>query len=305
MHNFLLNQNLTPVTNTDSISDPDLMVRVLTHKEASSEELPSVIYKHLRIEQGIRFCKADELSEYYIGSLYIPSHNMTRSHTGFYFILMKRQILFIDDSGMVLEHLNKMTDTHYWSTPGIGFFFSDFLESLLNNDTVFITDLEHHLEKLEDAILERGSDQPFNHTISGYRRKISLFSHYYLQLADMGTLLCSNHNHLFSEAEERGFGFLVDRATRLHEEAQMLRDYCAQIREVYQSMIDERQNEIMKILTIVTTVVLPLTLLVGWYGMNFSGMPELKSRLGYPIIIVVSILITAWNIWYFKKKKFW
>ena len=61
----------------------------------------------------------------------------------------------------------------------------------------------------------------------------------------------------------------------------------------------------MKILTIVTTVFLPLSLVVGWYGMNFINMPELAWKYGYPVIIIVSALIVALCLWIMKKKKFW
>ena len=81
----------------------------------------------------------------------------------------------------------------------------------------------------------------------------------------------------------------------------MLRDYCVQIREVYQSLIDERQNEIMKLLTIVTTIVLPLSLVAGWYGMNFDNMPELTH--GYPFVIGLSLVVVAVIIIIFKKRK--
>ena len=61
----------------------------------------------------------------------------------------------------------------------------------------------------------------------------------------------------------------------------------------------------MKILTIVTTVFLPLTLVTGWYGMNFIHMPELEWEYGYPVVIAVSMLIVSVCLWIMKKKKFW
>ena len=74
--------------------------------------------------------------------------------------------------------------------------------------------------------------------------------------------------------------------------------------ELYQSKQDARQNKIMGILTIVTTFFLPLTLITGWYGMNFAYMPELKWRYGYPVVILVALVIAVVEFIYFKRKKF-
>ena len=59
----------------------------------------------------------------------------------------------------------------------------------------------------------------------------------------------------------------------------------------------------MRILTVVTTIFMPLTLIAGWYGMNFKYMPELMSKYGYPGVIVFSILVVVIEIIYFKRKK--
>lgn len=77
-----------------------------------------------------------------------------------------------------------------------------------------------------------------------------------------------------------------------------------QIRELYQSMQDAHQNKIMAVITIVTTIFLPLTLITGWYGMNFVYMPELQWRYGYFAVIMISLIIVIAEIIYFKKKKF-
>ena len=84
----------------------------------------------------------------------------------------------------------------------------------------------------------------------------------------------------------------------------VLREYAMQVQDVYQSEIGIRQNNVMKVLTIVTTVFLPLTLIAGWYGMNFVYMPELKWVYGYPVAIGASILVIIVSLWIFKKKKY-
>ena len=257
----------------------------------------------MEISGGIRFCKVEKIQGSYVGSLYIPSRAKNRSHTGFYFRIEKDKIIFVDDSGKVLEWLKEMLKAGDEKQPELGIFFADFLEYLIKDDVIFITKLEHSLEELEDMVLEKGSDIPFNHEISGYRRKVSLFSHYYLQLADLSSILCEDDNHIFKEKEKRSFSLLTERVNRLHDETLMLRDYCVQIREVYQSLIDERQNEIMKLLTIVTTIVLPLSLVAGWYGMNFVNMPELSAPHGYAIICLLCLVCLLLEFWVIRKNK--
>ena len=78
------------------------------------------------------------------------------------------------------------------------------------------------------------------------------------------------------------------------------------MREAYQAQIDIEQNNIMKLFTLITAIFLPLTLMVGWYGMNFKYMYELDSIYGYPVFIVVSFIVCVLLILYFKKKRwFW
>ena len=59
----------------------------------------------------------------------------------------------------------------------------------------------------------------------------------------------------------------------------------------------------MTLLTVVTTVFMPLTLIVGWYGMNFRYMPELDKPWGYPAVIALSVAVVVISLWFFKKKK--
>ena len=77
------------------------------------------------------------------------------------------------------------------------------------------------------------------------------------------------------------------------------------IRAEYQAQVDIAQNRIMKLLTIVTTIFMPLSLIVGWYGMNFAYMPELGWRYGYPAVIAVSVLVVGGCVVYFRRKRYW
>ena len=91
--------------------------------------------------------------------------------------------------------------------------------------------------------------------------------------------------------------------TRLYDSATSLQSYTMQVRDLYQAQLDIKQNRIMTVLTVVTTIFMPLTLIAGWYGMNFRYMPELESKWGYPIVIGVSLAIAIISLIFFRKKK--
>ena len=76
-----------------------------------------------------------------------------------------------------------------------------------------------------------------------------------------------------------------------------------QIRDMHKSQLDVKQNRIMTVLTVVTTIFMPLTLIVGWYGMNFKYMPELEYKWSYPLVFAVSIAVALGSLLFFKRKK--
>jgi magnesium transporter len=84
----------------------------------------------------------------------------------------------------------------------------------------------------------------------------------------------------------------------------MLQEYSVQVREAYHAQLEYDLNKIMKMFTVVTTVFLPLTLIVGWYGMNFTTMPELTWKYGYLAVIIMSLAVIVFCMIIFKKKKF-
>ena len=141
--------------------------------------------------------------------------------------------------------------------------------------------------------------------MTALRKELIGWIRYYTQMDDMICEFQENENEYFSENELRMFRMAEKRIGRLKDEAQALRDYGIQIRELFQAEIDIRQNRIMKILTIVTTIFLPLSLVAGWYGMNFINMPELTWKYGYPAVIGISVLVVLICLWIMKKKKFW
>ena len=126
---------------------------------------------------------------------------------------------------------------------------------------------------------------------------------HYEQLIDLGQELQENENDFFKEETLRYFQMFTERVIRLQDMVNSQRDYTAQLRDLLQAQLEVKQNTIMTVLTVITTIFLPLTLIAGWYGMNFLYMPELSWAYGYPVIIIISVLIVVGCLYLFKKKK--
>ncbi|MBQ1521683.1 MAG: Mg2+ transporter, partial [Erysipelotrichaceae bacterium] len=139
--------------------------------------------------------------------------------------------------------------------------------------------------------------------INVIRDHLRVLRTHYDRLIDLTQELEENENDFFAEENLRYFSLFSKRAGRLYDLSIALVDYTSQIRADFDANLTDKQNHIMTILTVVTTIFSPLTLITGWYGMNFKYMPELNSVYAYPIVFIVSLLIAILSLLFFKHKK--
>ena len=177
-----------------------------------------------------------------------------------------------------------------------------FFVRLLKGDMDHLDRLEADISDGETAVLS-GAREAYLDRIVAWRQELLRLKRYYEQLDSIFDELADNDNGLLPKQNTRRFANLGNRMERYLNAVQSLRESVAQLREAYQSQLSIQQNDLMKIFTVVTAVFLPLSLLAGWYGMNFANMPELQWKYGYPAVILVSVGIVAALVLYFKKKK--
>jgi magnesium transporter len=101
------------------------------------------------------------------------------------------------------------------------------------------------------------------------------------------------------------FKDVYDHLFMISELTESYRDTMSSAMEAYLSVVSNRLNEVMKVLTIIATILMPLTLLTGIFGMNFEYMPLLKSPYGFPITVLLMMLAAAVMLWLFKRKGWW
>ena len=237
------------------------------------------------------------------GTFSIPNRkDLIGEHFKFAFALDEKGIVFIDNSNAVLRVIETIRVSRQWRMPCLERFLYDFLEQLIHQDLQLMEGYENDLDQLEKNILD-AAETDFLKKINIIRSDLRELRIHYEQLIDFGQELEENENGFFQEDNLRYFHMFSNRMSRLYDIATSLRDYTMQLSDLYQSQIDLKQNRIMTLLTVVTAIFMPLTLIVGWYGMNFVYMPELRSPWGYPVVIAVSIFIVIACLVYFKKKK--
>ncbi len=237
------------------------------------------------------------------GSFSIPNRkDFSKEDYKFAFALDEKGIVFIDDSGKAAEIIKAVKGTKKWKFPSLERFLYDFLDQIVLDDLRLMEKYERELDSIEEKIMEGEEKFPTNR-LNEIRSDIRDLRIHYEQLMDLGQELEENENNFFKTENLRYYRMFLNRMARLHDNSASLRDYTMQLRDLYKAQIDVKQNRIMTVLTVVTTIFMPLTLIAGWYGMNFRFMPELEWKWSYPVVIGVCVLIAVGSLLFFKKKK--
>ena len=300
---YLIDTNLRKCTAKECHSGEFQYVAVLTPEEWASECESFEMGIDMEPETLEIYTTGAEVNyDSVTGTFSIPDrNNMSGEYKEFAFALDEKGIVFIDAGGNVTEIINRIIGSKKWRMPSLERFIYDFLEQIVHEDARILEGYEKKLDALENDI-ESGKE--FNLDIlNDIKVDLRDLRTHYSQLIDLAQEFEENENNFFKPDLIRFFRLFSNRVSRLYDMDNSLLDYTIQIRDTYQSTLDVKENHIMTILTVVTTIFMPLTLIAGWYGMNFRYMPELDSVLGYPIVIGVSILIVVVSLIFFKIKK--
>lgn len=237
------------------------------------------------------------------GSFSIPMRDdITGPRNEFAFALDEKGIVFIGCEKYVEERVTEIKKNKKWRLPSLERFIFDFIENIVSDDLRVLDGFEKKLEKIEADIL-LGNVKGVMEKLNEIRGDLLELSSHYEQLIDLGQELQENENQFFAVENLRYFRLITDRIERYKDKVLSLREYSMQIRDLYQTQMDVKQNKIMAALTIITTIFFPLSIVTGWYGMNFENMPELSYTWGYPAVAGLCFAIVAIELIIFKVKK--
>ena len=176
--------------------------------------------------------------------------------------------------------MDTIVDNYFIILEGLGEEIEDMEEELLANPTTETLQKIHRLKR--EMILLRKSIWPLRELISGLER---------------------TESSLIQESTGVYLRDVYDHTIQVIDTVETFRDMISGMLDIYLSSISNKMNEVMKVLTIIATIFIPLTFLAGVYGMNFRYMPELSWPWGYPIVLLVMMAVGISMMVYFRRKK--
>ena len=176
------------------------------------------------------------------------------------------------------------------------------LDVVIDNYIFILGVLGEKIEKLENKMVLNPGRETLK-IINLLKRQLSDLGRYIRPAREMIMGLVKSENDFIAPVNEKHYKELQDNINQAIELLDYYRELLYDELNIYHSSTSTRLNDIMALLTIFSVIFIPITFIVGVYGMNFDNMPELHLRYGYFIVWGVMVLIAIGMLWYFKKKK--
>lgn len=181
------------------------------------------------------------------------------------------------------------------------------LDAVIDHYFPVLEEFDDHLESVEDAVLEQRGLDPID-LARAARQDLQVIRHAVWPARDIVTALLREDVERVSDDTRLHLRDCYDHITKIQEMIESSREIAASLLESYLSRVSLRTNEIMRLLTVISTVFIPLTFIVGVYGMNFNpassplNMPELNAYWGYPLCLLTMFITAVGTLLYFRRK---
>jgi magnesium transporter len=298
-----------------ALSDPDGLVWISLESPTESEAL-SILkdlfeFHPLAIEDclntGYQTPKVDDFGSYLFIIVHAIHSNDVENYIGTYefnlFIGANYLVTLIQEANVPLlnDVWKRAERDERMLTHGTDFLAYGILDSIVDDYMPLLDQMDDDLEQLEDRVLDKPEPKlldrliDLKHHLIGLRRIIS-------PQREVMNRLSRDEFPMIDRQSQIYFRDIYDHLVRYQDLIETLRDIVGGALDIYLNSTSLRMNEIMKALTIVSTIFLPLSFVAGVYGMNFDFMPELHSPAAYPIVWGVFIAIVTGMLLYFKRR---
>ena len=185
-------------------------------------------------------------------------------------------------------------------TAGADYLAYALVDVLVDGYFPFVDALSERLETLEEKLVSQPTQALLSDIHRGRREILSLVRIVHQQRDAVSAMMRADHP-LISDATRVYLRDSLDHALQVSDVLDTLREMALGLLDVYHSSISQRTNEIIKVLTILSTIFIPLTFIVGVYGMNFEHMPELHWRYGYVVAWTLMLAVALGLLWLFRR----
>jgi len=176
------------------------------------------------------------------------------------------------------------------------------VDSIVDNYFIMLEKIGEELEEVEEKLL-RKPDPKITQDLHRLRRELIFLRKSVWPLREAINSLEHSESPLIHESTRIFLRDVYDHTIQIVETIESYREIASGMLDLYLSLMSNRMNEIMKVLTIIATIFIPLTLFSGIYGMNFKYMPELEWRWGYPAALGLMAMIASAMLFFFRRKK--
>ena len=234
------------------------VLAILEPEEVGEVALPAALTPPLTSDSvyGSQLCALLTDQNGITGHIRIPARG-SQAARRFAFSWSQGNVLIVDHDRVVANCLDAIRAMRPHNADGADNFLADLLLTLVRDDLAALEQLEERITNLEQEVLADNTDR-FIHRMSAIRKEVSRADRFYAQLADFGASLLEEADDLFDKRSTRRMNYFLRRVEALKNETERLREYAMQVSGEYQSQVDIAQNRVMQLLTIVTTIFLPL-----------------------------------------------
>ncbi len=176
------------------------------------------------------------------------------------------------------------------------------IDSIVDNYFAILEKFGDRVEEIEESLVTNPSPE-IMHTVQKLKADIAFLRKSVWPLREVINSMIRSESAIIQNSTDLYLKDVHDHTIQIVETIETFRDRLSEMMDIYLSSLSNKMNEVMKVLTIIATIFIPLTFIVGIYGMNFQYMPELEWPWGYPLVILAMLGISAVMLAYFRRKK--
>ena len=298
----------------DLLKDENLMIWVDMERPTEEDDriLLDIFHFHPLVVEDCRAERHHPKAEEFPGYVYFIMHGVTAETDSEQFITIELDFFLGPNYVLTYHHdlfrsinnvKQKVRSSPVVCRRGPAYLLYQILDQLVDYYTPVLDDFDERISKLEDDIFNlRNPDNSILEEIQGLKRSVLRLRR--ISQKQLNILYRLSHGE-FKMADEQMLPFfrdIYDHLVRITDLSENYRDLIGGALDSYLSVVSNRTNDIMKVLTIFSAVMLPLTFLAGLYGMNFDEIPELHYKYGYFVVLGVMVVVAVGMLLFFWRR---